>query len=178
MNLNVLRSIALTLVGSATAAVAVGAELQATGVVTPLGAEFSIPAAHEGPWRWARTTTLENALEYRWEVSVKNRAGEYQFGFSFYKFPESKEGVGTLSALLNAGQASLWKLESDGGASLVENARVSATAVDGRVVVRLSDLPSVRLLFGERPSAVKAFSRTPERSESHDVSVEYRKQSR
>ena len=176
MNLNVLRSIALTLIGSATAAVAVGAELQATGVVTPRGAEFSFPAAHEGPWRWARTTTLENDLEFGWEVSVKNRTGDYQFGFSFYKFPESKEEVGNLSALLNAGQASLWKLESDGRAfSLVKSARVSATAVNGRVVVKVSDLPSVRLLFGERPPVVKASSRTPEHSESHDVSVEYRK---
>ena len=174
MNLNVLRSIALTLVGSAAAAVAVGAELQATGVVTPRGAEFSFPAAHEGPWRWARTTTLDNALEFRWEVGLKNSAGEYQFGYSFHKFPGSKEGVGSLSALLNAGQASLWKLDS-GGASLVKSARVSATAVNGRVVIRLSDLPSLRLLFGERPPVVKAFSRTPERFEFHDVSVEYRK---
>ncbi len=175
VQLNILRSIVLTLVGSATAAVSVGAELQATGVVTAVGAEFSIPVTHEGPWRWARNQTPENALEFSWEVSVKNKVGEYQFGFSFYRFPGSKEGVGTLSALLKAGQASLWKRESNGEASLVESASVSATAVDGRVVVRVSDPASVRLLFGERPPVVKALSKTPERSESHEVSIEYRK---
>ena len=156
-------------------AVAVGAEPQATGVVTALLAEFSIPAAHEGPWRWARATTPENALEFRWEISVKNRVGEYLFGFSFYKFPGSKEGGGNLSALLNAGQASLWKIESDGGASVVESANVSATAVEGRVVVRVSDPAFVRLLFGERPPVVKALSKTPETSESHEISIKYRK---
>jgi hypothetical protein len=172
---NVLRTIVLALVGSAAAAIAVGAELQPTGVVTALVAEFSIPVVHEGPWRWARANTPDNNLEFRWELSVKGRDAEYQFGFSLFKYPGSKEGAGDLADLLKAGQASLWKIASDGGGSLVPGAIVSATAGDGRVVVRVSDPASVRLLFGDRPAVANLLTRTPDSSpESHQVSIEYR----
>jgi hypothetical protein len=150
--------------------------LQSTGVVTALAAEFSIPVAHEGPWRWDRSETPDNALEFRWEVSVKSKDEEYQFGFSLFKFPGSKEGAGNLDELLKAGQASLWKIGSDGGGSLVQGASVSATAVGGRVVVRVSDPASVRLLFSHRPPMAKVLTKTPDSSqESYEVSIEYRK---
>jgi hypothetical protein len=172
---NVLRALVLTLVGSAAAAVALGAELQATGVVTPLVAEFLIPVAHEGPWRWARAHTPDNALEFRWELSVMSRDAEYQFGFSMFKFPGSKEGAGNLDELLKAGQASLWRIASDGGGSLVQGAKVSATAGNGGIVVRVSDPASLRLLFGDRPAVATAFAKTPDSSrESQEVSIEYR----
>ena len=114
----------LTVVGSAAAAVALGAALKATGVVTPLGAEFLIPVAHDGPWRWDRCETPDNFREFRWEISVRSRDAEYQFGFSMFKFPGSKEGAGDLAELLKAGQASLWRLDSDGAGCLVEGASV------------------------------------------------------
>jgi len=60
---NVVRAIIFALVGSAAAAIAFGAELRYTGVVTGQVAEFSIPVAHEGPWRWARAKTGDNVLE-------------------------------------------------------------------------------------------------------------------
>jgi hypothetical protein len=172
---NVVRAISFALVGSAAAAIAFGAELRSTGVVTGQVAEFSIPVAHEGPWRWARAKTDDNVLEFAWEVSVKSSDGEYHFGFSLFKFPGAAEGAGNLGALLKAGQASLWKIEPDGGGSLVEGAMVSATADAGRVVIRLSDPTSVRLLFGNRPAVAKVLTRTPDSSpESHEVSIEYR----
>jgi hypothetical protein len=125
---NVVRAIILALVGSAAAAIAFGAEPRSTGVVTGLVAEFSIPVAHEGPWRWARAKTRDNVLEFMWDLSVKSSDGEYQFGFSLFKFPGAAEGAGNLDELLRAGQASLWKIGPDGGCSLVEGAMVSATA--------------------------------------------------
>ncbi len=173
--MNVLRAIILALAGSAAAAIAFGAELRSTGVVTGLVAEFSIPVAHEGPWRWARAKTRDNVLEFTWDVSVKGSDGEYQFGFSLFKFPGTAEGAGNLDELLRAGQASLWKMGPDGGGALVEGAMVSATVDAGRVVIRLSDPASVRLLFGDRPAVAKVLTRTPDRSpESHEVSIEYR----
>jgi hypothetical protein len=172
---NVLRALVFALVGSAATAVALGAALQATGVVTPLGAEFLIPVAHDGPWRWARSETPDNVREFRWEISVKSRDAEYQFGFSMFKFPGSKEGAGNLAELLKAGQASMWRIVSDGAGSLVEGAKVSATAGEGGIVVRVSDPASVRLLFGDRPAVAKAFAQTPDSSpESQEVSIEYR----
>jgi hypothetical protein len=172
---NVVRAIILALVGSAAAAIAFGAELRYTGVVTGQVAEFSIPVAHEGPWRWARAKTLDNVLEFMWDLSVKSSDGEYQFGFSLFKFPGTAEGTGNLDELLRAGQASLWKIGPDGGGTLVEGAMVSATADAGRVVIRLSDPVSLRLLFGDRPAVAKVLTRTPDSSpESHEVSIEYR----
>jgi hypothetical protein len=77
--------------------------------------------------------------------------------------------------MLRAGQASLWKIGPDGGGSLVEGAMVSAAAGAGRVVIRLSDPASLRLLFGDRPAVAKVLTRTPDSStESHEVSIEYR----
>jgi hypothetical protein len=172
---NVVRAIVLALVGSAAAAIAFGAELRYTGVVTGQVAEFSIPVAREGPWRWARAKTLDNVLEFMWDLSVKSSDGEYQFGFSLFKFPGTVEGTGNLGELLRAGQASLWKIAPDGGGTLVEGAMVSATADVGGVVIRLSDPASLRLLFGDRPAVAKVLTRTPDSSpESHEVSIEYR----
>ena len=173
--MNVGRAIILALVGSAAAASAFGAELRYTGVVTGQVAEFSIPVAHEGPWRWARAKTGDNVLEFTWELGVKKSDGEYQFGFSLFKFPGTVEGAGNLDELLRAGQASLWKIGQDGGGTLVEGAMVSATADAGRVVIRLSDPASLRLLFGDRPAVAQVLTRTPDSStESHEVSIEYR----
>ena len=174
--MNAVRAIVLTLVASAAAAIAFGAELRPTGVVTGLVAEFSIPVAHEEQWRWARARTSDNVLEFSWELSIKSSDGEYQFGFSLFKFPGVTEGAGNLDELLKAGQASLWKIGPDGAGSLVEGAMVSATADAGRVVIKLSDPASVRLLFGDRPAVAKVLTRTPDSSaESHEVSIDYRK---
>ena len=173
--MNVVRAKILALVGSAAAAIALGADLRYTGVVTGQVAEFSIPAAHEGPWRWARAETGDSVLEFTWELSVKKSDSEYQFGFSLFKFPGTVEGTGNLDQLLRAGQASLWKIGPDGGGTRVEGASVSATADAGRVVIRLSDPTSVRLLFGNRPAVAKVLTRTPDSStESNEVSIEYR----
>ena len=170
-----MRAIFFALVGSAAAAIAFGAELRSTGVVTGQVAEFSIPVAHEGLWRWARAETGDNVLEFTWELGVKKSDGEYQFGFSLFKFPGAVEGTGNLDELLRAGQASLWKIGPDGGGSLVEGAMVSSTADAGRVVIRLSDPASVRLLFGDRPAVAKVLTRSPDSSPgSHEVSIEYR----
>ena len=101
--------------------------------------------------------------------------GEYQFGFSLFKYPGRKEETGSLKALLIAGQASLWKVDPDGGASMLRDANVSASADDGFVVVRLSDPASVRLLFGKRPTVAKVKTRTPDSEDtSYPVSIRYR----
>ena len=172
---NVVRAMILALVGSAAAAIAFGPEPRSPVVVTGQVAEFSIPVTHEGPWRWARAKTLDNVLEFMWDLSVKSSDGEYQFGFSLFKFPGTAEGAGNLDELLRAGQASLWKIGPDGGGSLVGGTMVSATADAGRVVIRLSDPASVRLLFGDRPAVAQLLTRTPDSSpESHEVSIEYR----
>jgi len=174
--MNFLRAAVLALAWSVVAATpSLSAALKPVVVVTANSAEFSFPVPHQDLWRWGRAKTPENALEYRWELNVRGRGGEYQFGFSLYRFPKSKEETGSLGALLKEGQASIWKLEPDGGASVVADATVSAMAGNGCVVIRLSDPASVRLLFGNRPTMAKALTRMPDRQdESYAVSISYR----
>ena len=152
-----------------------GAELNSTIEVSSRTAEFSFPVARQQAWRWARAETADNALEYRWEIGIRSGGGEYQFGFSLFKYPGSKEETGSLGALLNAGQASLWKLQADGSGSLIKEAKVYATAGDGCVTIRVSDPASIHLLFGDRPSEAKALSRMPgSENTSCAVSIRYR----
>jgi hypothetical protein len=146
---------------------------QPTAVVTPRSAEFSIPVPHEGSWRWYRTTTPDNDLEYRWLIGVSSRGVEYELGFSLYKFPGSAEGVGDLAQLLKVGQASLWRRSPDGG-SLVAGATVSVFVRDGGIVIRVPDAATVRMLFADRPSTARVLARTPDGDESKEISIAYR----
>jgi len=156
------------------ASAALDTQLPPTGVVTARVAEFSIPVAHNGPWRWDQTTTPDDYKEYGWEISVKSGSEEYEFGFSLFKLPGAKERVGDLARLLKAGQASLWKKEPSGGASVVPGARVSVSAGARRVIIRIVDPAIVRLLFGHRPATVRVLTDAPDiGSASHEISVSY-----
>lgn len=172
--MNILSWVVLALVGSTATAIGAESQSQSTVVVRPLIAEFTIPVAHEGPWRWARAETSDNSLEFNWILSVKSGGEKYQFGFSYFKYPGTKERTGNLAELLKAGQASLWKIKSDGAGTLVVGANVSATAGDGRVVVTMSNPADVRLLFGDRPPVATILTRTPDDSpKQQEVSIKY-----
>lgn len=150
----------------------------AWAVVTPANAEFSIPVSRGYRWRWARSTTADNASEYRWEIGLTSGQDEYHFGFSLFKYPGSKEASGDLAALLKAGQASVWRRTPSGGGSVVEEAKVSVSPADGRVIVRVSDPATLRLLFADRPSKAKVLTRTPETGEvSSEIAISYREAS-
>ena len=166
----------LVLVWSAVATTpSLGAALKPVVLVTANSAEYSFPVPHPDSWRWNRIETPENALEYRFELSVSGKDGEYQFGFSLYRFPKSKEEVGSIEALLRTGQVSIWKLEPDGGSSVVTDANLSATVGTDCVVIKVLDPASVRLLFGNRPTTAKALTRIPGSEDgSRSVSVIYR----
>jgi hypothetical protein len=167
---------ALVLVAlSPVAASAPGSDILPTGVVTARAAEFSIPVAHKGPWRWSCAETADNTLEFNWAVSIKSASREYQFGFSFFKYPGTKEKAGPLDDLLRAGQASLWRIGSDGGGSMVRGPVVSATRRGGQVLIRLSDPAWVRLLFGDRPAVAQVLTKTADSPlQAREVAIEYR----
>jgi hypothetical protein len=152
------------------------AETQPTAVVTARSAEFFIPVTHDRQWRWYRTTTPDNDLEYCWQVGVSSGGVEYELGFYLFKFPGSAEGVGDLAQLLKAGQASLWRRrDPDDGGSVVTGAGVSVVVRDGGVVVRVSDAATVRMVFADRPSTAKVLTRTPDTdNESKKVTISYR----
>ena len=145
-----------------------------TAAVQAQVAEFSIPVANTRKWRWARRETADNTLEYRWEVGVTSGAESYRFGFSLFKFPGKKEGAGSLRHLLKAGQASVWRMERTGGGLVVREARVSVSAVPARVIVRVTDTATMRLLFRHRPPTAIVVTRTPDTDEvSREVPISY-----
>jgi hypothetical protein len=144
------------------AAAFAGAEPKVTLEVSTQTAEFSFPVPRPKSWRWARAETDDNALEFRWEFVIRSGVDSYQCGFSLFKYPGSRAASGSLGALLKAGQASLWKQQPDGSSALIKAAKVSATAGDGCVIIRVSDPASIHLLFGHRPAGAMAQSRMPD----------------
>ena len=153
-----------------------GTESVPVGVVSAAAAEFSLPIpASDREWAWCLTTSPDNILEYRWMIRVGAADSAYEFGFSLFKFPGCHEAHGSLHDLLAAGQANVWKLHADEGASVIEGAQVSVTERGGAVVIRIADPAIVTLLFGNRPSTARAVSKAPGAPESvKEMSPRYR----
>jgi hypothetical protein len=151
-------------------------ESDPNGVVSAVAAEFVLPIpAPDGEWAWCHTTTPDNVLEYRWMIRVGGADSEYEFGFSLFKFPGCREAHGSLDDLLAAGQANVWKLHADGGASVVDGAQVSMAAGNGAVFISITDPAIVTLLFGNRPPKARAVSKEPGAPESvKEMSLRYR----
>jgi hypothetical protein len=146
-----------------------------SGLVTPACAEFSIPVSRGQRWHWARPTTRANASEFRWEIGVTTVYGEFQFGFSSFKYPGAKQGSGDLADLLKEGQASVWKRDPRGGLVLVRDASVSVSASNGGVTIRVLDPVTLRLLFAGQPSRATVVTRTPDAGEaSIEIPISYR----
>ncbi|MFN7998766.1 MAG: hypothetical protein U0Q18_34400 [Bryobacteraceae bacterium] len=123
------------------------------GAVAPNLAEFIIPLEQpaSATWNWNRAETPDNGGEYIWQVSVPNSSGRYSFGFYLYKFPGSKPARGSLQGLLKAGQASVFMEDDQGHSDLVQNAKLSVSAEDDRIVLRIRDAEWIRTIFGKRP---------------------------
>jgi hypothetical protein len=153
-----------------------GADPDWTGTVSANAAEFSIPLA--GPtntrWNWYLNATSEDALEYQWGIRVRASDSEYEFGFLLFKFPGSSAATGSLEDLLKAGQATVWKNGSDGSSSAILDARVSVSARDGALLVRITDPAVVHRIFGGHPATARAVSKTPGAAETtREVAILY-----
>jgi hypothetical protein len=136
---------------------------QPTGTVTPTAAEFKIPPRPPANdvWTWNRADTPDNAGEYSWTVTAKNRTGQYSFGFYLYKFPGSREARGHIQDLLKAGQASVFKEDAEGRGEILPDAKVAVTVENTAIVVRITNQNLVRLIFRDRPETAAVHSRTP-----------------
>ena len=135
---------------------------KSTGTVTATAAEFKIPLQRptNGVWIWNRADTPDNASEYSWTVTAKNGTAQYSFGFYLYKFPGSREERGQVQDLLKAGQASVFKEDSEGRGEMLPDAKVAVTVEDAAILVRITNPGLVRLIFGGRPETVAIHSRT------------------
>jgi hypothetical protein len=136
---------------------------QSTGTVTGTTAEFKIPlqSPANDVWIWNRADTPDNAGEYSWTVTAKNRTARYSFGFYLYKLPGSWEARGHIQDLLKAGQASVFKEDADGHGEILPAAKVGVTVENAAIVVRITNPDLVRLIFRDRPETAAINSRTP-----------------
>lgn len=134
-----------------------------TGTVTATAAEFRIPLQQppDGVWIWNRSDTPDNANEYSWTVTAKSGDTQFSFGFYLYKSPGSREARGQIQGLLKAGQASVFKEDAEGRGEMLPNAKVTVTAENNAILVRITDPALVRLIFHDRPDTVAIHSRTP-----------------
>ena len=146
-----------------------------TGTVTATAAEFRIPLQQPagGVWIWNRADTPDNASEYIWTVTAKNGGVQYSFGFYLHKYPGSREGRGQIQDLLRAGQASVFKEDSEGRGEMLPDARVAVTVENATIVVCVTDPTLVSLIFRERPETVAIHTRTPA-ADYEIVHVNYR----
>ena len=134
-------------------------------IVGPAAARFVVPVERATAWRWSTPATAANALEYQWEVVLANGAGAeqpYQFGFSLFKHPEDTPGAGPLSALLSAGQATVWEPTSGGSMEAAAWGRVAVAAVgDSAVAITVTDPETLTRLFATRPVVAVVVTQSP-----------------
>ena len=118
---------------------------------------FKVPSV----WRWSRTSTADNALEYRWmvEFGTCSNAGlfekqEFAFGVQLFKFPGDKERSGSFTNLLQGSQADLLRYEqTPTGVSYarVEGVRVSGAFQPGTITIEVNEKITVGALTSARP---------------------------
>jgi hypothetical protein len=123
---------------------------QPTFHVSPTIARFVLPVGRQEVWRWYLATTADNRREYRWEVAL-DTGQTYGFGFSLWKVSGAALGTGSLAALVDAGQKSVWERDSTGGFHVVSDAAIEVAAADSVIVIAVANPRTLDLLFGTHP---------------------------
>ncbi|HEX8142760.1 MAG TPA: hypothetical protein VF553_09200 [Pyrinomonadaceae bacterium] len=160
------------------------ASLQASGdepyaaIVSADEARFVIPVGRKDKWEWNLESTRQNLREYTWQVSVKNGDETYEFGYSLFKKPGSTPQSGDLSALIKAGQQSLWQVAKSGprrSGGVIYDAGVSVEAEGDNLVIMVKGKENVDRLFSSKPEKVTFQMRTEaRRQKTKSVKVTYK----
>jgi TonB family protein len=138
-------------------------------------ATFIVPVERKGRWDWNRESTEDNANEYQWQVTVRNGADEYSFGFYLWKPPGVRPQAGDLAALLRAGQMSLFHDAQQGSSNLIPGAEIRVEPAGDTLTIRVEGKETVKRLFSSRPEEVTFDIRTPGEAEiKKEVKVTYR----
>ncbi len=126
-----------------------------TAVVKGSEARFTLPVPQRPEWRWRRSETKERGREYAMSVKVLNEGREYSFGFYLWKFPGAKEGRGSFSSLIDAGQKSLFERTPAGMMTMIRDGGVRVKQDGQRLVITVGGRKNVARLFSGRPAEVK-----------------------
>jgi lysophospholipase L1-like esterase len=117
-------------------------------------ARFTMPLPQRPVWSWRRRETRENAREYAMSVGVSNEGRYYSFGLFLWKYPGAQPARGGVSALIDAGQKSLFERASNGHMIKVPDAEVKVRQDGERLIITVSGRKNVARLFSGRPSQV------------------------
>jgi hypothetical protein len=116
---------------------------------------LTLPLIDRATWEWDQALASDGDLEYKWTGTLTNAGEQYEVGFFKWKSPGSSPQSGTFEQLLQAGQASIFRLDPNGGPStLVQSGQVAALRDADSVVIRVNDPASLALLTSGRPSEV------------------------
>lgn len=117
-------------------------------------ARFTLPVPQRPEWQWRRSETKENGREYAFNVKVVNDGRSYSFGLFLWKYPGARPGRGKFSALVDAGQKSVFERTPNGRSVIVRDLGVKVKVDGERLIITVSGRKNVERLFSERPSVV------------------------
>jgi len=137
-------------------------------------------------WKWHRSSTPQNNLEFRWIAEFGSCSpegtfvpGEYGFGASIYRFQGQTEVSGMLAGLLKEAQKDVTRRSTSGNGvnfAVVNGGLIDASLAEGRVVITARGTVALQALTRDHsPVAMLTFqSPDPDQSYSCVAKVEYK----
>lgn len=122
-------------------------EQTASAKVSHSLALFKAPINLQETYKYYKKSTPDNVLEYNCDISL----GRFRFGFSLFKYPGSKEQMGSIEHVLRRGQSTIWLREGD-SFSAVKGHGLSIRYSAPFIVMEIVNPLTIQLLFKEHPS--------------------------
>jgi hypothetical protein len=141
-------------------------------------AAFVFPIMDADELTWFNKETMDNELEYSWEVLLPGEKQSLKFGAFLFKYPGEKEKVGSLKQLINEAQWTVFdqKLTPNGRTTskMLDDMKVALKIVDGGVVVGITEKVTFDKAFTNHPEKAQFVIRTPSDPPfTCDTSIEY-----
>ncbi len=108
-----------------------------------------LPAIQEYAWRVPMGGAI--FIEYAWVIEIVNRGETHRFGFMLWNQGDQSEGRGGIDALLSAGQAGGWRVESDGSFGLQPELQIDLSATESHLEIVVRDAATFDVLFSDSP---------------------------
>ena len=125
----------------------------------------------------AATTGLEvgaGGLQYTWHAKLQTPRGRYEVGFFLFGAEgATPEQTGNIKTLLLSGQFSAFVNTPGGSSSVDPDVRVTGNYAGGFLTITVTVAPSVKQLFGQRPTSCDLFTQYPHQKSSSKVPIQY-----
>ena len=115
-------------------------------------AVFAFPVEDKGSWVWFSTKTMDDALEYSWEIFLPEQQQWINFGAFLFKFKGQEQKMGTLEQLIHEAQWTVALVDKNpaGGttANVLEGLTVGCAVINHLVVVGIKDKTTFKEVLG------------------------------